>query len=128
MRKRILIVHDDQTEITLYQLILQEEGYIVETATTGLQALWVVRKTGFHLVIINTKLPDLTGEEVAKELKQTEDKIGIVLITDYANFEDCIDSLDMGIDEILVKPIKPSELLDVAKEVIQKHGEIPAIA
>jgi len=128
MRKRILIVDDDQTEIILYQLILQEEGYIVETAMTGLQALDVVRKTGFHLVIINTKLPDLTGEEVAKELQKTEDKIGIVLLTDYASFEDCIDSLDMGIDEILVKPVKPSELLDVAKEVIQKHGEIPAIA
>ena len=110
------------------QLILQEEGYIVETATTGLQALDLVKKTSFHLVMIDTKLPDLTGEEVYKELKKTEDKIGIVLLTDYASFEDCIDSLDMGIDEILIKPIKPSELLDVAKEVIQKHGEISAIA
>lgn len=126
--KRILIVDDDETLVTLFQMILQEEGYIVETAMMGLQALDMVKKMDFHLVLLDIKLPDIMGDEVAKEVKKINDKTGIVLITGYPSFKDCIDALDIGIDEILLKPIGTTELLRVAEEAIQKHEEIAAIA
>jgi len=124
--KRILMVDDDQTLVTLFQMILQEEGYAVETATSGLQALDVAKKTDFHLVLLDIKLPDIRGDEVARELRKIDDKIGIVLITGYPSFKDCIDALDIGIDEILLKPIGTTELLRVAQEAIRNHEEIPA--
>lgn len=124
--KRILIVDDDQTLVTLFQMILQEEGYAVETATSGLQALDIAKKTDFHLVLLDIKLPDIRGDEVARELRKIDDKIGIVLITGYPSFKDCIDALDIGIDEILLKPIGTTELLRVAQEAIRNHEEIPA--
>ena len=68
--KRILMVDDDQTLVTLFQMILQEEGYAVETATSGLQALDVAKKTDFHLVLLDIKLPDIRGDEVARELRK----------------------------------------------------------
>jgi len=122
-----LIVDDDETLVTLFQMILQEEGYIVETAKTGQQALDVVKKTDFHLVLLDIKLPDIMGDEVASEVKKINDKTRIVLITGYPSFKDCIDALDIGIDEILLKPIGTTELLRVAKESIQKHGEISTV-
>lgn len=124
--KRILMVDDDQTLVTLFQMILQEEGYAVETATSGLQALDIAKKTDFHLVLLDIKLPDIRGDEVARELRKIDDKIGIVLITGYPSFKDCIDALDIGIDEILLKPIGTTELLRVAQEAIRNHEEIPA--
>jgi len=124
--KRILIVDDDQTLVTLFQMILQEEGYAVETATSGLQALDIAKKTDFHLVLLDIKLPDIRGDEVARELRKIDDKIGIVLITGYPSFKNCIDALDIGIDEILLKPIGTTELLRVAQEAIRNHEEIPA--
>lgn len=124
--KRILIVDDDQTLVTLFQMILQEEGYTVETATSGLQALDIAKKTDFHLVLLDIKLPDIRGDEVARELRKIDDKIGIVLITGYPSFKNCIDALDIGIDEILLKPIGTTELLRVAQEAIRNHEEIPA--
>ncbi len=109
-------------------MILQEEGYIVETAKTGQQALDVVKKTDFHLVLLDIKLPDIMGDEVASEVKKINDKTRIVLITGYPSFKDCIDALDIGIDEILLKPIGTTELLRVAKESIQKYGALSTVA
>ena len=126
-RKRILIVDDDENLVNLFQMILNEEGYLVETATTGLQALEKAKKTEFHLVILDIKLQDIMGDEVARELKNKDDKIGIVLITGYPSFKDCIDALDIGIEEILLKPIGTAELLRVVQEAIQKQVEDRAI-
>ena len=123
-----MIVDDDKTLVTLFQMILQEEGYLVETAMSGQQGLDMVKKTDFHLVFLDIKLPDIMGDEVAMEIKKINDKTGIVLITGYPSFKDCIDALDIGIDEILLKPIGTTELLRVAKEAMQKHEEIAAIA
>lgn len=123
-----MIVDDDETLVTLFQMILQEEGYIVETAKTGQQALDVVKKTDFHLVLLDIKLPDIMGDEVASEVKKINDKTRIVLITGYPSFKDCIDALDIGIDEILLKPIGTTELLRVAKESIQKYGALSTVA
>jgi len=102
-------------------MILNEEGYLVETATTGLQALEKAKNTEFHLVVLDIKLQDIMGDEVARELKKQDDKIGIVLITGYPSFKDCIDALDIGIEEILLKPIGPAEMLRVVQEAIQKQ-------
>jgi len=120
-RKRILIVDDDENLVNLFQMILNEEGYLVETATTGLQALEKAKKTEFHLVVLDIKLQDIMGDELARELKKLNDKIGIVLITGYPSFKDCIDALDIGIEEILLKPIGTAEMLRVVQETIQKQ-------
>ena len=122
-RKRILIVDDDENLVNSFQMILHEEGHLVETATTGLQALEKAKKTEFHLVILDIKLQDIMGDEVARELKNQDDKIDIVLITGYPSFKDCIDALDIGIEEILLKPIGTAELLRVVQEAIQKQVE-----
>lgn len=127
-RKRILIVDDDENLVNLFQTILNEEGYLVDTATTGLQALEKAKNTEFHLVVLDIKLQDIMGDEVARELKKLNDKIGIVLITGYPSFKDCIDALDIGIEEILLKPIGTAELLRIIQELIQKQEEDLSIA
>lgn len=120
-RKRILIVDDDENLVNLFQMILNKEGYLVETATTGLQALEKAKNKDFHLVVLDIKLQDIMGDEIARELKKLNDKISIVLITGYPSFKDCIDALDIGIEEILLKPIGTTELLRVIQESIQKQ-------
>jgi len=116
--KRILLVDDDETLVNSFQTILQEEGYLVETAKTGQQALDKAKKTRFHLAILDIKLPDIMGDEVARKLKKQYDNIDIVIITGYPSFKDCIDALDIGINEILLKPIGSAELLRVTQEAL----------
>jgi len=111
-------VDDDETLVNSFQTILQEEGYLVETAKTGQQALDKAKKTRFHLAILDIKLPDIMGDEVARKLKKQYDNIDIVIITGYPSFKDCIDALDIGINEILLKPIGSAELLRVTQEAL----------
>jgi len=117
MKKRcILLVDDDETQLRTFQEILQEAGYLVETATTGEQALDKVKTARFDLVVLDIKLPDILGDEVARLLRRQDEKSGIILMTGYRSFQDCIDALDIGINEILLKPIEPDELLRATKD------------
>lgn len=117
-KNTILLVDDEEIIVETLKPILQDEGYAVETATTGQEALKKFDKARFGLVILDIKLPDITGDEVAKLMKKQNGDTQIVLITGYSYFQDCIDALDLGINEILVKPISPEEILRVTKEAL----------
>lgn len=117
-KKRILLVDDDEILLTTFRLILQEEGYFVETAKTGQQAIDKAKQTKFHLGIIDINLPDIMGDKVASKLNKQYGNMTIIFITGYPHFQDCIDALDIGVYEILLKPISPDELLLVTKEAL----------
>jgi len=116
--KRILIAEDDEKLLHTFQSILQEEGYAVEIAATGNQALDKAEKTKFHLVILDIKLPDIRGDEVAKVIRAWDDEVSIILITGYPTFQESIDALELGIYEILIKPIGIDELLRVVQDAL----------
>ena len=121
--KRILLVDDDEVLVNTFESILQKEGYFVESATTGQDALERAKKTKFQLVILDIKLPDLMGGEVASLLRKQDDEIGIIFITGFPTFQKCIDTLDLGIHEILLKPIPPNELLRATREAFFTRRE-----
>ena len=114
--KKILVVEDDEKLLPTYQSILQEGGYVVETATTGNQALEKAEKTKFNLVLLDLKLPDIMGDEVAKVIRARDDEVPITLITGYPTLQESIDALELGIYEILIKPIGIDELLRSVQE------------
>lgn len=122
--KRILLVDCDEPLLNRFQSVLQEEGHTVETATTGKQALDKAKNSKFDLAILDIKLPDIRGDEVARELKSQDDNTSIVMITGYPSFQDSIDALDIGISEILLKPISPDEIIRIAKLALQKNSEV----
>lgn len=115
-KKRILIVDDDEMQLRKYQSILKEEGYLVETALNGTQALEKFSENVFHMVVLDIKLPDIMGDEVAREIRKRDDKVLMVMITGYPTLQKGIDALELGILDILVKPVAVDELLDVIRE------------
>lgn len=115
--KCILLVDDDETIVTPFQLILQNEGYQVDTATTGRQALEMFEKAEYQVVILDIKLPDIQGTEVISSIRKQNDQVSLIVITGYPSLIDSIDAIDIGINEILLKPIEPDELLRAVKEL-----------
>jgi len=109
-------VDDDETTVTPHQLILESEGYRVDVATTGRQALDKMGEGEYHVVILDIKLPDMTGAEVAREIKTRRGDVNLIVITEYPNLTDSIETIDYGIDDILLKPIDPDELLRTIEE------------
>lgn len=114
--KRILLVDDDDTITTSFQLVLQREGYQVDTASTGRQALEKIGEAKYHLAILDVKLPDILGTEVAGKIRSQDKEIRLVITTGYPDLADSIEAIDIGIEEILLKPINVDELLHVIRE------------
>jgi DNA-binding response OmpR family regulator len=117
--KRILLVDDDETITTPFQLILESEGYQVDVATTGQQALEKMGAGEYHIVILDIKLPDMLGTEVARKIKMKKEDVNLIVITGYPNLIDSIETIDYGISDILLKPIDPDELLRTIEETIR---------
>lgn len=116
--KRILLVDDDEAQVNTFRSVLEREGYRVETALTSREALRKAGDIRFDLAILDIALPDIRGDEISGELRRRDQDINIILITGYPSLQDCIDTLDLGIHEILLKPIAPSELLLSIKEAL----------
>ena len=114
--KRILLVDDDETILAPFQLILQNEGYLVDTANTGRQAIEKAEKNDYQMAILDIKLPDIKGIDVASKMRDLHCEIRLIIITGYPDLADSIETIDIGIDEILMKPIEPDELLRIIKE------------
>lgn len=118
----ILVVDDDKNLANTFKLILQSVGFNVDTAATGLQALYKANKAKFDLVILDMNLPDMLGDEVAEKLKENNDNMNIIMITGYSSFKDGLDSKDLGIDQVLMKPIPPDDLVKMAKKTLTKEN------
>lgn len=114
----ILLVDDDETVVNIYKTVLEEEGYSVETASTGLEALNKVKKNKFKLAILDIMLPDVLGDELARKLRRQDERMGIILITGYPAFKDRISGPEVGINNVLLKPIEDDELLYLTKKAL----------
>jgi DNA-binding response OmpR family regulator len=118
--KRILLVYADKNLIETHQTMLVREGYCVEIASTVEQAICRAGKSVFDLVFLDSHLPDGKGSDVARKIRDKEGEMGIVMTTSLSNFQNCIDTLDVGMDDILLKPFSPEELLRVVRETFSK--------
>jgi len=108
--RNILVVDDDTKLASSFKLILESEGYNVDTANTGSSALFKMSKKTYDLVILDWNLPDITGDKVAEKIKKEHSGTAIIFITGYS------DRLsDVGNEnEMLMKPIDPESLLRTA--------------
>lgn len=121
--KRVLIVDDDELITISFQKVLQNSGFSVDTAFTGQQALEKTEKSIYHLLIMNINLPDLKGYEVAKTVREKDKDINLIIITGDPDFVDAIDAIDLGIDDILIKPIGIDEIKHVTERVLNSKGK-----
>ncbi len=119
--KRILLVYADKDLIETHQTMLVREGYCVEAASTGKQAICKAGEAAFDLVFLDSYLPDGKGSDVARKIRGKEGEMGIVMTTSLSNFQNCIDTLEVGMDDILLKPFSPEELLRVVRETLSKR-------
>ena len=117
MVSSILVVDDDEYTLKLYRLILENEGYVICTASTGELALLEAQKTRYDLAILDMFLPDIRGDEVACKLRNMDDSIGIIFITGYDESLHIVESLNFDF-YIFLKPLSPEELLNTVENVL----------
>lgn len=123
MSNKVLFVDDDRNLVTTSSRLIEIVKRETEPAYTGAEAIEKIRRGNYDLVILDIKLPDINGLEVVKKIREFNKKIRIVLITGHPEFGDAIDSLEYDIEEILFKPVAPSELLRVVNDYTDSISE-----
>ena len=95
-RGRILVVDDDEMILESLVSILESEGYIASTARTGEEAIAKTEKEFFNAMLIDIHLPDMTGIEVLKALKDAEKDIPVIMTTFHGSEELVIEAFRFG--------------------------------
>jgi len=108
---RLLLADDDPKLRQFLELELGEEGYAVQSAASGMEALLAIRQAKPELVILDWMLPDLSGVEVCHRLRSTGLGVPVLMLTGRDAVADRVEALDAGADDYLVKPFSIEELL-----------------
>ena len=109
-QRRILVVDDEESVRVTTAAILEQEGYTVETASDGREALEKVARSGFDLVLTDLRMEDMDGSTLLTELHARYPHIVTVVLTGYASIESSIDALRQGVYDYLVKPCVVDDL------------------
>ncbi|WP_136605698.1 response regulator transcription factor [Paenibacillus dokdonensis] len=111
--RRVLLV-DDETRIrTILRMYLELEGFIVEEAPSGTQAIqrYGENHENYDLIVLDWLLPDLNGIEVCKCMKQTQPDIPILMLSGRSEERDRIEGFEAGADDYVIKPFSPREIV-----------------
>jgi DNA-binding response OmpR family regulator len=106
---RILSVEDDERIRTAVKLALEDEGWAVEEADTGEEALNAFQRQPADVVLIDIMLPGIDGFDVCRAIRRVSD-VPIVMVTARADTHDVVAGLEAGADDYLTKPFAPKEL------------------
>lgn len=108
--KRILVVEDEEKIVEFIESYLLNSGYEVYKASTGLEGLEIFKRQKIDLILLDLMLPDISGEEVCKEIRKNSGVL-IIMLTAKSSDENIIDGLDMGADDYIVKPFSPRQMI-----------------
>lgn len=107
--KNILIIEDDERVSEVIKAYLQKEGYRIFVAAKGMEGIEIARKENLSLIILDLMLPDISGEETCRIIREISE-VHIFMLTAKGSLTEKIEGLNMGADEYLVKPFSPREL------------------
>ncbi len=116
---RILVVDDDEAIRNTMKTILEDEGYIVDLAGTGTEAVEKTEKTAYNIALLDIRLPDMEGVELLKLLKDTTPRTRKIMVTGYPSMQNAIAALNKNADAYLIKPVNVEKLLSMMKEQLQ---------
>ena len=120
---RILVVDDDPEILSVVRRGLAYEGYTVDTAANGNEALASAREKGPDLVILDVMMPGIDGIEVAKRLRKGGD-VPILMLTARGTVADKVAGLESGADDYLVKPFAFDELLARVRALLRRRQPV----
>jgi two-component system alkaline phosphatase synthesis response regulator PhoP len=121
---KIMAVDDEQNILELVKLYLGREGYQIDTASSGTQALSRLNQFNPDLVILDLMLPDMDGLEVCRRIR-AKSNIPVMMLTARKEDIDKIVGLEMGADDYLTKPFNPRELIARIKAVLRRYQTGP---
>ena len=119
-KSSVLVVDDEEALRTVLSGELANEGYDVKAAADGDEAISEVEKSPFDLVLLDIKMPRMSGFEVLKYIKVNHAKTKVVMLTGFADLKNAIESKKLGADDFVSKPYDLVDLLTTIERVLRE--------
>lgn len=125
MKPRILVVDDEESIREFLEIMLKKEGYEITTAEDGAFAKDILTKKSFDMVISDLQMPNMTGIELLKHVRESYPDLVFMMITAFGTTESAVEAMKMGAYDYLTKPFKIDEVrINVANALRSKNLEV----
>jgi len=122
-KARILVVDDDESIRKALTAVLEEEGYIVDTAQNGREAVEKCNASYYNLALIDIRLPDMEGTRLLNAMRQDTPPMVKIIVTGYPSLSNAVEAVNKGADAYLLKPLAMGDVLRTIREHLDKQEE-----
>lgn len=124
---RILIVDDEEEIVFTLKKHIELEGYTVDAAYSGIEALNKVKNEKYHIVLTDIVMPEMDGVELLKEIKRYDALAQVIMMTGYSTMDKTLSCLEYGANDYVLKPFKSIEqvisILDYSVQKLERWRE-----
>ena len=118
--EKVLVIDDKQSIVEILETALGEAGYQTDSALDGTRALELAGSDDYDLVLCDVKLPDISGTEILKKIKENKNAPAVIMITAYGSIENAIECMKLGADDYVTKPFNLEEITEIVKKGLEK--------
>ena len=124
MKKKILWIDDEVDNLKSLMYFLESEGYLVQTVSNGSDAVEIANKESFDVIFLDEYMPGMDGIETLSRIRENSHRVPIIMVT-KADDKSIIDSaLSERVDDYLIKPVNPIQVLATVKRIVEKKSKI----
>jgi DNA-binding NtrC family response regulator len=121
MSARILIVDDEEIVIRSCKRILDDAGYVVDSAPNGWEALKKVEDNSYDVMVLDIMMPKMDGLEVLQQVKERHPEVDVIMVTGLSQIQTAVKAMKLGAFDYLPKPFDPDELTHVVERALERR-------
>jgi two-component system response regulator HydG len=118
----ILVVDDEPSILDALQKVLAKENMAVRTASSGQQALEILRTVPVQVMITDLRMPGMTGEDLLKAVKALTPEVEVIMMTAYGTVENAVGAMKLGAYDFISKPLKRAAIVAAVNKALDKHA------
>jgi DNA-binding NtrC family response regulator len=115
----ILVIDDDKDICESLRKILVLDGYNVKTISKAINALRELKKNTYHLIILDLKMPEMSGEDLLREIRTNDPDVSVIILTAYPSVDSAVQALQSQVFDYIKKPFKINELRDKTRSALR---------
>lgn len=124
----ILVIEDDLTFSRILEGFLTKQGFAVTVRHKGNEGLQALNEKGVDLVLLDYRLPDMTGMDVLTEIKKSSSTTQVIIMTSFSDIRTAVKAMKMGAYEYITKPVNPDELLMLVQQALKRDSSATQVS
>jgi len=121
MSKKILVVDDEKNIRMTLTHCFKDQAYEIEVAVNGEEALKKIIDADYDLILLDIKMPGMTGMQVLEKLRERGSKVDVIMMTAYGTIERAVEAMKLGAIDFISKPFTPEEIRNIVKDVLDRQ-------